>query len=412
MKTCRINRSILLFALFFILVPNMVYAMSAFEWFSKGIEYENNKDNDGAIYAYSQAIYYYPDYAKAYNNRGIVYLNKNRYDEAIRDFSKALEKDPKHIGAYNNRALAYDKKGLYDLAIEDCNKAIAIKPGYFVTYDNRATIYNHKGLYDQAIADCNQALKLNSKVADIYYVRGEAYRLKAMYEAALIDYNKAISLDSNFTEAYVGRGELYNAINKSELAAADFNRAKQINPNILANSLVNLKIIKPEPQKKRIITILEKPLSLDDFRLYDVDLKISLDLQMTEAEVKSNYGEPTDRESEGGAKTFSISYVHPDGKTDFIFWGLLYDKKGQFIAVKMSDITSTKKSITTPRNIAIGDTEEDLVRAYGSNLIKKKLDGFVFYNINSNNTTSGNLLFVMNTKGEIVRIALSNGHGI
>lgn len=408
----REGKKVFLLILCLTFVPILVYAISASDWYSKGIDFQNNKDYDNAIYAYTQAIACNPKYTEAYNNRGINYIDKNLFDEAIHDFNKALEMNPRHISSYNNRAIAYDKKGMFDSAIDDCNKAIAINPNFFASYDNRATVYNHKGLYDEAIADCNQALKLNSKVADVYNVRADAYRQKGMYKEALNDYNKAVSLDSNCVDAFVGRAQLYNALNKTDLALVDFSRAKQINPNIVNNiGIATPGILQTGQQIRKIITIQDKPISLDDYRLYDTDLKILLNLQMTENEVLKNYGEPTERLSEG-KRNFVLSYLRSNGKCIFNFGGSQHDKNGNFIRVKMSDIMSQTRLIVTPRNITVGDTEEDLLRAYGEKLVKRSLDNSIFYILNSRDIPSGNLLFVIDNEGKISRISLSSGHGL
>ena len=55
-----------------------------------GLAKAKNRDLDGAIVEFSEAIRLDPTYADAFRNRGLAKMNKNVVDDAIDDFSRAI----------------------------------------------------------------------------------------------------------------------------------------------------------------------------------------------------------------------------------------------------------------------------------------------------------------------------------
>ncbi|MEH2179983.1 tetratricopeptide repeat protein, partial [Nostoc sp.] len=124
---------------------------------NRGIACRNQKDYEGAIADFSQALKLDPNYIDAYYNRGFAYFDLKDYDSAIADFNQALKLDPSKATDYYNRGLAN-------------------------AYYNRGTTYYELKDHDSAIADFNQALKLDPNY-----------------------FNQVLKLDSNYTDAYYNR---------------------------------------------------------------------------------------------------------------------------------------------------------------------------------------------------------------
>ncbi len=121
--------------------------LSATDWLKKGIQYSLNKEYDDAIEAFTFAIAFNPNYARAYNGRGNAYGGKGQYDRVIEEYNKTIALDPNFALAYNNRGAAYANKGQYGMAIEEYNKAIALDPNLSLAYNNRGAAYANKGQY-------------------------------------------------------------------------------------------------------------------------------------------------------------------------------------------------------------------------------------------------------------------------
>ena len=63
----------------------------------------NQKDYEGAIADYTQAILLNPEYASAYNNRGFAKYNQKDFEGAMVDYTQAILLNPKYAVAHNNR---------------------------------------------------------------------------------------------------------------------------------------------------------------------------------------------------------------------------------------------------------------------------------------------------------------------
>ncbi|MCW3093222.1 MAG: hypothetical protein JWP81_4291 [Ferruginibacter sp.] len=218
---------------FFLLIFSCARAQTAKELFNNGREFQNKKQYDQAIEAYTQAIAIDPNYTFAYNNRGLSYHAKKQYDLSIQDYNKAITIDPSLKMAYNNRGYAYQFKNMPDLAIQDYTKAVDIDPNYTLAYQNRGNIYFNKKQYDLARSDYQRAISLEPNNAALYYNLGNLFNAKKQVDSAISYYNQAIGLAPNYALAYYARGMYYNKKKEYDLAIADYKKAIDIDPDLI-----------------------------------------------------------------------------------------------------------------------------------------------------------------------------------
>jgi tetratricopeptide (TPR) repeat protein len=138
--------------------------------YNSGTEKFNNKDMDGALADFNEAIRLDPNLALAYMNRGAIYASKNEFDKAIEDETKAIElklaKTEDQSTAYSNRAAAYAGKGDFDKALADADEAIKIKPDSSKAYFIRGATRASKGDNEGAIADFQKVVELSKDSAE------------------------------------------------------------------------------------------------------------------------------------------------------------------------------------------------------------------------------------------------------
>lgn len=82
-------------------------AITAEQWFEKGLDLEKQNDLMGAIAAYEKAIAINPKYTEAYIRKGVVYfsLKPSNCSKAIEDLNTAIDLDKKNSDAYYERGL-------------------------------------------------------------------------------------------------------------------------------------------------------------------------------------------------------------------------------------------------------------------------------------------------------------------
>ena len=185
-----------------LLLPSLLAAQTAIEWYDKGNTAYYAKDYEAAINYYTKAIdQKYSPLADAYNNRGIAKHKLQQYDEAIKDYDKAISLDPNYAHAYFGRGVAKHKLQQYDEAIKDYDKAISLDPNDAHAYFGRGVAKDKLQQYTEAIKDYDKAISLDPNYARVYNNRGLAKENMGQLQAAKADYEKAIALDPNNTRA-------------------------------------------------------------------------------------------------------------------------------------------------------------------------------------------------------------------
>ena len=208
-----------------------IHARSDTEVF-QALTCSNNDDYPKAIWHFTEALRYSPQWSYAYINRGLAYSKMGRYDYAMKDFDKAIELYPNDFVAYNNRGAVFCDMGEFDRAIENFDKAIELKPRKVNVYTHRGLAYCDKEDFDRAIEDFSKAIELKPDDADAHYNRGLAHYDKGEYALAVRDLDAAISIKPNFPEAYCYRGLVRLHVEDWESAKSDLTTAKNRDENI------------------------------------------------------------------------------------------------------------------------------------------------------------------------------------
>lgn len=207
---------------------NVIKNLSAFDWYDKGVVFQQSNNHQAAIDAYANAIELNPKLPVAYNNRGVAYSKLRNHQLAIADFNKVINLSPKWAGAYYNRGIEYIELGNYQQAINDCSKAIKLNPEFASAYYNRGIAYDGLGNHLQAINDYNKEIRLNPKNAKTYFNRGLAYSKLGNQRKAINDYNMAIELYPENAKAFYYRGLAYGMLENHDMYIQNLKTAAQL----------------------------------------------------------------------------------------------------------------------------------------------------------------------------------------
>jgi protein O-mannosyl-transferase len=96
----------------------------------------------------------------AYWNRGLFFDDQKNYEGALKDYSNAIRCNPTDDKYYNNRGAIRKMQGNIQEALEDFNNAIKINPKSPEPYANRATIHASRSNLKQALHDYQKALEV------------------------------------------------------------------------------------------------------------------------------------------------------------------------------------------------------------------------------------------------------------
>ena len=203
-------------------------ALTAEDYFLKGVDKYDKKDNQGAIQDFTQAIKINPKDADAYIKRGNARRNLKDYQGAIQDFTQAIKINPKYANAYIKRGNARSNLKDYQGAIQDYTQAIKINPKYAGAYSNRGNARSNLKDYQGAIQDYTQAIKINPKYAGAYSNRGNARSNLKDYQGAIQDYTQAIKINPKYADAYSNRGVVRGELKDYQGAINDLNIAANL----------------------------------------------------------------------------------------------------------------------------------------------------------------------------------------
>ena len=138
-------------------------------------------------------------------DRGLTLYDQKDFNGAIAAFSEAIRLDPKSAQAYAYRAQAWGAKHYRDREIADLDHAIRLDPKNASYRVSRAGSWSSQGRHEQAMADYDDAIRLEPNNPTLYVARGNEWRRHVKLDLALADYNRAIQLDPNYIHAYICR---------------------------------------------------------------------------------------------------------------------------------------------------------------------------------------------------------------
>jgi tetratricopeptide (TPR) repeat protein len=176
----------------------------------RGNKYWAEKNLDGALTEYSEAIRLDPTDVLALTNRGRIYVDREDYNHAIADFNEAIRLDPNWSPAYYCRGRMYYTEKDYDRALADLDRAIQLNSRYANAFLVRGVVHRAKGDVSQAIDDYDHAIQINPVDAVAYGFRCGA-RIEAGQDlhAALSDCNESLRLEPRQTSASTHRGFIH-----------------------------------------------------------------------------------------------------------------------------------------------------------------------------------------------------------
>jgi len=177
---------------------------------------------------YQKSLLINPRQPETYNNLGALYLDSKRYDDAIFNFTQALSYRPNYFMALMNRGIAYSRIGRMSNALTDFEKAEKVNSSEPLLFLNRGLAYYDRSDYESAASDFTRVLFLNPDNARAYLERARAF-IKLKYPAdAYADLETAISLKPTYALAYYYLGDLAFRRGEKEQALGFLTRSKEL----------------------------------------------------------------------------------------------------------------------------------------------------------------------------------------
>ncbi len=119
-----------------------------------------------------------------YFEMGLVSYYNKQYDGAIEQWENAVSLNKSNMKAYLCLGIAYHEQKMTDNAVKVLRRALEINPKYAVLHLALARIYEQKDTVDDAIYEYSQAVEINPDAIDIHNSLGVLYEKKGLKEEA------------------------------------------------------------------------------------------------------------------------------------------------------------------------------------------------------------------------------------
>lgn len=153
-----------------------VASKTAEEFHKKGLDKVEEKDYEGAIEEFNQALHLNPNAANTYTSRGFARYKLGDMQGALTDYNQAIQSDANYARAHFNRGCVHRKLGATQKAITDYNQAIQLNSEYAAAYNNRG-----RARFD--LRDIEGAAEDIQKAADLFFDQGDIANYKQAIEA-------------------------------------------------------------------------------------------------------------------------------------------------------------------------------------------------------------------------------------
>ena len=155
----------------------------------------NKDDREAAIDKVTEAIWAFPDQAKAYDVRSTMYHHSKRYPEALADSTIALRLEPGNASFHESQSATLHEMKRFDEALKATDEAIRLEPGNASFHDSRGITLHEMKRFDEALKTKDEAIRLEPGNASFHDSRGVTLQEMKRFDEALKAVDEAIRLN-------------------------------------------------------------------------------------------------------------------------------------------------------------------------------------------------------------------------
>ncbi len=195
-----------------------------------GLVLAKQGETEKAIYHYTQALKFKPDFVFAHTNLGAALAAEGRLSEAVEAYEAALKIKPRFAGAHNNLGLLLAARGKTNEAIDHYNKALSFEPDFVETHNNLGVLLADQGKTDDAARHYREALRIDPFCAGAYNNLGKLNESQGNTAQAILHYRHALKLAPDFLEPHFNLGVIYAKQGRLKQAESAFREVLRIDP--------------------------------------------------------------------------------------------------------------------------------------------------------------------------------------
>jgi adenylate cyclase len=248
------------------LAKRYTHNIKAYEYFLRGqslINFRTPEDNTTAREMYYKAIELDPSFGRAYAGVAMTYaigFNRKWPSDANEPLQKSLELASQAIKLDKDLAESYwvasfvnGNQQKTDEAIEMLNHALALNPNYADAYAMLAWLQISTGKPEQAIESMDNAYRLNPSGGFLYDMQlARANYYMENYDLALTYLVKSKEVNPIFIDTIYYMAATYARIEQYDEAGWMINEAKHINPDLNAQTWLELHPVRNKTFREKL----------------------------------------------------------------------------------------------------------------------------------------------------------------
>ncbi|MFC1712267.1 M48 family metalloprotease [Candidatus Poribacteria bacterium] len=344
------------------------------EVFDAGVIFYNTEQYSYAEGAFQNFLSVYPsrevynNLAATYHQEALTYYNPERDIPTKKSIQIDMDSRAKQIQAGARDALVESEEEFQqamDEALQAYERGIKQDPEYAISYNNQGCAYDDIGEFDLAVARLRKAVRLRDDYKEAYNNLGVAYIHLEEFQQAVTSLKKAIQLDAGYADAYFNLAMVYGALGESS-------------ENISENLILFLK--NNSDKRSSLVGIAREKLGMQSQADIGNSHPTGRRDKIKRKTVEEILGPPARSVDviPAGRETIKV-HLYPDKETKLITIG-----RGGSVSVPGLDtvlciIASGRLAGSTPEDIQVGDSKEQLLAIYGEPERITEMKGLLHY---------------------------------
>ena len=199
--------------------------------FAEGVRCHQDKDFDGAIAYYREAIDLDPEFGPAFLNLGAALRASGQMEDGLKALERAVELSPDSPDAHFNLGNALRDTGKFTEAIDQFRHALGLQRNHFGAAKNLGKVLAERGDLETASEVLGVAVRLHPGSADLFNELGLVLFAQRHIEASISWFRKALDHQPNLVTAQANLGIALNAMGDHHQAEIVFQGALALEPD-------------------------------------------------------------------------------------------------------------------------------------------------------------------------------------
>ena len=195
------------------------------------MEYEHNKNFNGAIKVLNEALRFNPNNEFALCELSYCYEKEEKNEEAIKEIRSFIDENPYSFSAWYHLGNAFLRIENFEKAVWAFDYSLLINDNSAPAHFNLASTYISLERFHKSIEHFQRSIDIDGEEPLAFCYMGEAYEQLEELELAKNCYKKSVELSPSFSQSWLGLGIIEDLEGKTKEGISLFKKALEYSPD-------------------------------------------------------------------------------------------------------------------------------------------------------------------------------------